>query len=347
MLEFKKGNILDADSEAIVNTVNTVGIMGKGIALQFKKAFPENYEAYKKACDEKKVKVGEMFVYEPHLACGPRFIINFPTKRHWKGKSRIEDIESGLEALVQEVISRSITSIAIPPLGCGLGGLRWDEVKPRIEKAFTTLDKVNVQVFEPSGAPQAKEIIIRTQRPNMTIGRAAIIGLMSRYKVPDYDYRLSLLEIYKLAYFLQAAGEDLSLQFCKGNYGPYADKLRHVLSIMDGHFISGYGDGKNSPDVEILLKDGAVREAEQFLKNYPETHSRFEKVANVIEGFETPYGMELLSSVHWVAQERPEAAADPEAAIRAVHAWSSRKKQLMKPNHIKIAWSRLKEKGWI
>ncbi|MCK5241327.1 macro domain-containing protein [bacterium] len=347
MIEFEKGNILDANTEAIVNTVNTVGIMGKGIALQFKKAFPENYEAYKEACEAKKVKIGKMFIYEPHLACGPRYIINFPTKSHWKAKSRIEDIDSGLEALAQEVILRNISSIAIPPLGCGLGGLRWSEVKPRIEAAVASLKNVNVLVFEPSGAPQAKEMKNRTQKPGMTIGRAAIIGLMNRYKIPGYDYRLSLLEIYKLAYFLQSAGEALRLKYRKGSYGPYADNLRHVLNVMDGHFISGYGDGQNKPDVEISLLDGAAQEAEKFLGDYPETFRRFEKVTGLIEGFETPYGMELLSSVHWVTQEDPAAAQDAEVAIRHIHAWSNRKKRIMKPSHINVSWDRLKEKGWI
>jgi len=347
MIEFCSGNILDANTEALVNTVNTVGIMGKGIALQFKKAFPENYEAYKKACAENRVKVGEMFVYEPHLACGPRFIINFPTKRHWKGKSRIEDIDSGLQALVKEVTSREIGSIAIPPLGCGLGGLDWKEVKPKIEAAFAPLKNVKVFIFEPSGAPKATNMKNRTQKPNMTIGRAAIIGLMSRYKIPGYDYRLSLLEIFKLAYFLQASGETLKLIFRKGKYGPYADNLRHVLNVMDGHYIHGYGDGRSKPEVEISLKDGALQEAEEFLTQYPETQARFAKVADVIEGFETPYGMELLSSVHWVTQEDRRAKDDPQAAIQAVHAWSPRKQKLMKPEHIIIAWNRLKEKAWI
>src|SRR5438477_6393740 len=123
MGEFQQGDILHADAEALVNTVNCVGIMGRGIALQFRKEFPDNYKFYKAVCDRKELHPGKMLVFDLNRLENPRFIINFPTKRHWKGKSRIEDVRAGLESLVKEVRQRDIKSIAIPPLGCGLGGL--------------------------------------------------------------------------------------------------------------------------------------------------------------------------------------------------------------------------------
>ena len=135
MIEYKTGDILAADTEALVNTVNCVGVMGRGIALQFKNAFPENFVAYERACRLGEVQPGRMFVFDTHGLTNPRFIINFPTKRHWRGKSRLEDIDSGLEALVEEIRARGIRSIAIPPLGSGLGGLNWLDVRPRIEQA--------------------------------------------------------------------------------------------------------------------------------------------------------------------------------------------------------------------
>src|SRR5213594_4867327 len=125
MIEYKTGDILAEHAEALVNTVNCVGFMGRGIALQFKKAWPENFKAYAAACRRHEVQPGRMFVFETGLLTNPRFIINFPTKRHWRGKSRIEDIESGLGALVKEIRSRGIRSVALPPLGSGLGGLNW------------------------------------------------------------------------------------------------------------------------------------------------------------------------------------------------------------------------------
>ena len=172
MIELTRGNILTADAEALVNTVNCIGLMGKGIALQFKKAFPDNFKAYEAACRRKEVQPGHMFVFTIGQMFNPRFIINFPTKRHWRGKSRYEDIETGLEALVQEVQERKIRSIAIPPLGSGLGGLQWERVKPMIEKAFATMPEVQVKLFEPKGSPDAGKMPVGTSKPRMTVARA-------------------------------------------------------------------------------------------------------------------------------------------------------------------------------
>ena len=204
MLELTRGDILKANTEALVNTVNCVGVMGRGIALQFRKAFPENFKAYKTACDKKQLHPGKMFIYDLNRFENPRYIVNFPTKRHWKGKSKIEDIESGLKALVQEVSSRNIRSIAIPPLGCGLGGLDWTKVMHLIERAFHKLPRVHVLLYEPAGAPVAQVMVKEKKSPKMTIGRAALLGLMSRYLKAVMDPSISLLEIHKLMYFMKS-----------------------------------------------------------------------------------------------------------------------------------------------
>lgn len=347
MIELTRGNLLEANVEALVNTVNTVGVMGKGIALQFKKAYPDNFKAYKAECDSESLVLGRIFVFDRQTMVGPRYVINFPTKHHWKGKSRREDIESGLRSLVEEVKGHGIHSIAVPPLGCGLGGLAWSEVRPMIERAFMSLPDVQVLLFEPTGSPAPKDIVDHTQKPNMTRGRAALIGLINRYLVPGYDYLLSLLEIQKLAYFLQEAGEPLKLNFDKGTYGPYADNLRHVLNRLEGHYIQGFGDGRNKPDTPMTLCPGAVEEAERFLEDHPDINDRFERVANAIEGFEMPYGMELLASVHWVAKENPEASTNPDVTVRDVMAWNERKRKIMNPDHIKAAWNQLHRLGWL
>ena len=248
MLEVTRGDILKADAEALVNTVNCVGIMGRGIALQFRKAFPENFKVYKSACDKKKLHPGTMLICDLNRFQNPRYVVNFPTKRHWKGKSKIEDIESGLEALVKEIAKNNIQSIAIPPLGCGLGGLSWGQVKPIIQKAFDALPDVHVFLYEPSGAPVAEEMVKEKKIPNMTVGRAALLGLMSRYLKAVMDPFVSLLEMHKLMYFMQETGEGLSLNYTKALYGPYAKNLRHVLNLIEGYFISGFADAEDRPD---------------------------------------------------------------------------------------------------
>jgi O-acetyl-ADP-ribose deacetylase (regulator of RNase III) len=172
MIEDARGNLLQADAEALVNTVNTVGYMGKGIALQFKQAYPENFRTYAQAVRRGEVQPGRMLVVPTGFVTNPRYIINFPTKRHWRGRSRIEDIEAGLESLVTEIKRLRLRSIAIPPLGCGNGGLDWSDVRPRIERALEKVPDVRVLLFAPRGAPAAEDMPIRTRWPNMTTGRA-------------------------------------------------------------------------------------------------------------------------------------------------------------------------------
>ncbi|MBW7865769.1 MAG: macro domain-containing protein [Candidatus Hydrogenedens sp.] len=346
MLMQVQGNLLEADAEALVNTVNTVGVMGKGIALQFKKAFPENFAAYKRACDGNEVVPGKMFVFETNGLHNPKYIINFPTKRHWRERSRMADIEEGLRDLAATVVRLGIHRVAVPPLGCGNGGLDWGRVFPRMETLLSELPDVQFLVYAPNGAPTPQEMPNRTTRPRMTAGRAAVLGLIRRYGVAGY--RTTLLEVQKLVYFLQVAGEPLErVQFVRGKYGPYADTLRHVLNRMEGHFIQGYGDGANRPGDSIELLGDAMQEAEAFLEGHKETKKRFDRVTRLIEGFETPYGMELLATVHWVgANEDMLARGDVDAAIAGVKAWSARKKEMFKPEHIKVAWTRLNEQQW-
>lgn len=200
-------------------------------------------------------------------------------------------------------------------------------------------------LFEPTAAPAPQAIIDRRKKPVMTPGRAAVLALMGRYVETDYDYRLSLVEVQKLAYFLQLAGEDLRLAYRAHYYGPYADDLRKALRNTEGHYTRGIGDGKNSPETPLELLPGAVEEGRAFLKDKSETLTRLDRVSTLIEGFETPFGMELLGTVHWVMQHEanPE---DVEDVIRKVHAWSPRKRSQMKDGHIRAAWTRLREQGW-
>ena len=344
MIEHAAGNLLEADAEALVNTVNCVGHMGKGIALQFKQAFPDNFKAYARAVKAGEVVPGRMFIFETGMMMNPRYIINFPTKRHWRGKSRIGDIKTGLEALVHDLQRLEIHSIAVPPLGCGNGGLEWSVVRPMIEAALAAAPEVVVLLFAPRGAPDAKAMPVRTERPNMTSARALFVKLIERYA--EMAYRLTLLEIQKLAYFLQEAGEPLRLKYEPGHYGPYAANLNKVLERIEGHFTRGYGDSQK-PDIEIELMPGAVQEADEFLADCDESRTRLERVADLISGFETPYGMELLSSVHWAARHAPTPACDGEDAVRLVHNWNERKRAMFKQAHIRIAWKELDVRGWL
>lgn len=188
-------------------------------------------------------------------------------------------------------------------------------------------------------------IIDRRETPSMTPGRAAVLALMGRYVETGYDYRLSLVEVQKLAYFLQEAGEPLRLEYRAHHYGPYADNLRKALRNMEGHYTRGVGDGKNSPETPLELLPDAVASARAFLATRPETLARLERVAQLIDGFETPLGMELLGTVHWVMRHGA-SVDDVDDVIARVHGWSSRKRSHMKDGHIRAAWERLHAQGW-
>ncbi|MBI2413220.1 MAG: macro domain-containing protein [Deltaproteobacteria bacterium] len=342
MLQYKNGDIMKEDAEALVNTVNCVGVMGRGIALQFKNAFPENFEAYAVACKNNEVQPGRMFVHKTGRLTNPSYIINFPTKRHWRGKSRIEDVETGLKALVEVIHRYGIRSIAIPPLGSGLGGLDWAEVKPRIEAALRPLTDVCVIVYEPKGAPE--KMVHNREVPKMTAGRAALVELMHRYLGGLLDPFVTLLEVHKLMYFMQEAGEPLRLKFQKALYGPYAENLRHVLLTIEGHLVSGYADGGDAPDKQLKLVPGAVQDATDFLQHHAETRAHFDKVTELVEGFESPFGMELLSTVHWIM--RNESVHSVEEVVSRTYAWNERKRQFT-PRQIALAAKVLMQKGWI
>ncbi|MDQ8020680.1 MAG: macro domain-containing protein [Moraxellaceae bacterium] len=341
-----QGDLLkQTDVDAIVNTVNCVGVMGKGIALQFKNKWPANFRAYEAACKAGEVRPGKMFVFDSGGLVKPNFIINFPTKDHWRGNSRIEFIRDGLLDLVAQVRAFGIRSIAVPPLGCGNGGLEWDEVRPLIEHAFAALPDVEVRLFEPAGAPEAKSMEVRTERPRMTPGRAAILKVLDTYR--GLNYGLSKIEVQKLAYFLQVAGEDLKLSFVKHQFGPYAEQLRHALNRMEGHYIRGVGDGVVEAEIEPV--ESALQEADVFIAHNDggtDLLARVQRVGELIEGFQSPYGMELLATVHWVLTQEPDIHTSDDA-LRAVQTWNERKRRIMQPSHVQAAWSRLQATGWI
>lgn len=347
MIRFAKGNLLQADAEALVNTVNCVGVMGKGIALQFKKAFPENFKAYVKACKNNSVIPGKMFVVPTGSLFGTKYIINFPTKMHWKENSKIEYLQAGLNDLVAIIKQLNVQSIAIPPLGCGNGGLDWNVVLPLITERLKVLDNnINIMIYVPADFDRLS--VVNTAIPELTIFKATLLKLVERYIY--WEDSLTRIEIQKLCYFQKAAGDPNfeRILFSQNKYGPYARNLAHTIHDMDGHYLMNCGDNEN-PYRSIYPADGAVQKATDFLvKNSPNTQTYLDRVFKLIDGFETPFGMELLSSVHWVAHRKNAAVARTlQEAVDYVRRWNDRKEKTFSPEHIEIAWTRLRNQGWI
>lgn len=345
-IEVRRGDILRAEADALVNTVNCVGVMGRGIALQFKRAFPDNFKAYKKACDAGEVVPGRMFVFERKALDRPRYIINFPTKRHWRGKSRIEDIEAGLEDLLDVIRREEIATIAIPPLGAGLGGLDWKDVRPLIEDRLQVIDApLTVYLYEPGHAPTAKKMTRSRDVPNMTDGRAALVLMIQSYVEGMMEPDASLLEVHKLMYFLQEAGEPLRLNYTAHHRGPYATNLTHVLNAIEGHMVSGYADGGDNPDKALELVPGALDDAKRHIQDRDEVAERIDRVRDLVDGYESQYALELLASVYWLSKERR--STDVSKLAEDLRNWNDHKAQLYGERQVAIAMNTLHEKGWL
>ncbi len=342
MLTFENGNLLDSTAEALVNTVNCVGVMGKGIALQFKKMYPRNYEEYRGVCDAGEMHLGKVLVHEIGSLMDPKYIINFPTKDHWKGNSKIQDISSGLESLKSEILARNIKSIAVPPLGCGNGGLDWMTVRTIIVDALMDLE-VDVHVFEPGFEPSPHQQRVNGRTPRLTKFKAKLLALFHHYGLPGHE--ITALEAQKLAWFLGRAGDDTRLNFEKGTYGPYSERLNHPLQQMDGHYITGAGD-RSKIESRIVVLPNAVESAKDVLIDSQEDIKLLNQVFELIEGYETPYGMELLSTVDWVATQENPVATNSESAHLMITNWSSRKANLFPRKHIDLAWNHLQQQGW-
>ncbi|MCB0188750.1 MAG: hypothetical protein KDE31_30985, partial [Caldilineaceae bacterium] len=261
-----------------------------------------------------------------------------------KGKSRMEDIDAGLVALVDVIRQRNIQSIAIPPLGSGLGGLEWRAVRERIEAALQGLDDRQVIIYEPSDVTSDARANYSRNVPHMTVGRAALVGLIDRYLRGLLDPFVTLLEVHKLMYFLQETGEPLRLRYVKGIYGPYAENLRHVMNEIEGHLIVGYADGGDAPDKQLELVPGALEETSAFLHDRNHTLARLAKVSALVEGFESPFGLELLATVHWIATREPVQSKDD--VIMQTYAWNERKRQFSR-RQIGLAMEVLSNKDWM
>ncbi len=349
MVEEGRGNLLMADVDALVNTVNTVGVMGKGIALQFKRAYPANFHAYRAACARGEVRVGEVWPFDTGIIGARRYILNFPTKRHWRTPSRLEDIAAGLDSLVDVVTKYGITSVAIPALGCGNGGLNWADVRPLIERACERMAGVRSVIFAPEGAPAPATMPNATPRPPLSPALATLLVAIARYlqraRLQEVREGVSELEIQKLAYFLQVLGAPLRLSFSRGTYGPYAIGLSHILDRFEGHYLTGIGD-RSTPVTRfapVNLTPDSLQAADEVLDARDDELRRLEALLDLVDGFETPYGLELLATVHYASVQEPTTYEGHELTAR-VGRWSLRKARMFTDRHVQLAAQRLSQR---
>jgi O-acetyl-ADP-ribose deacetylase (regulator of RNase III) len=349
MIQFKQGNLLEAKAEALVNTVNTVGIMGKGIALMFKERFTDNFQRYAAACKARQVHTGQMFVTEVRELDGPRWIVNFPTKQHWRPPSQMAWVVEGLQDLRRFLLENKVKSIAIPPLGAGNGGLDWAAVREQIQLALGDLTDIEIMVFEPT--QQYQNVAKRAGVEQLTPARALIAELVRRYWVLGME--CSLLEIQKLAWFLERSIErfspgdnPLSLQFVAHKYGPYANRLDHLLNNLDGSYLHCDKRISDANPLDVIWFDDERKPLlDTYLKSEAKPYAQaLEHTAALIDGFESPFGMELLASVDWLLTKEG-VPATVQAVREGLQRWpagaAERKSRLFDERTIGIALERL------
>ena len=356
MIRYTTGNLLDSGADALVNTVNTVGVMGKGIALMFKEAFPENFRAYEAACRDKKVELGHMFVTKRSDMLGPHWIINFPTKSHWRFPSQLSWIDRGLSDLRSVIEAEHIKSIAIPPLGAGNGGLDWKSVRPLIETRLSNLD-AEIIVYEPTSKYQ--NVAKRAGVEKLTPARALIAELVRRYSVLGLE--CTLLEIQKLAWFTQVGiaicrlEDPLKLKFQAHRYGPYSANLQHMLNALDGSYLHCDKRIADAGPLDLIWFEESKRDrlTAYFTTNEAKPYREaLETTSRLIDGFESPFGMELLATVDWIVR-REGATPTLEGVIKGIAHWpgpdgaARRKGQIFDDRMVAIALARLTESEFL
>lgn len=337
---FKTGDLFLDKSEALVNTVNCVGVMGKGVALEFKRRWIENYKAYKKACDAKELRPGRMLIFEFTNLFGksePKFIVNFPTKDHWRAKSKLEYISEGLDALVSDIKKYRIKSIALPPLGCGNGGLDWNIVRPMMLERLSALEDVNVSIYGPLNGSDDPEYVGTHLR--MTMGRAVFLKTIAALETP-FGGALDRLSLQKIAYFLQVMGVPLNLDFNKNLYGPYSEALKKAVVALEEDYklIVGF-----QAEREAHVTPAGYAAAEDFLKTNEHSEAVIENLAKLVDGFETPYGLELLSTVHRVATSSSGEKGDIKRIASEMLALERNKRNVFPEDEVRLAFKRLKD----
>lgn len=341
-MEYIKGNLLEAQTQALVNTVNTVGIMGKGIALQFKEAFPMNFKLYAAACKKKELQIGKLLVVKEQTLQGEKIIINFPTKTEWYMKSKYEYVEEGLKELVRVIDEYKIESIAIPPLGCGNGGLKWEKVKTLIEKHLGHLTHVNIQLYEPN---EAVKEILKQQDTNkyvqLTPARAMLLYAMFYYE--SLGENVSLFVANKLAYFLQRLGEKSfnKLKFEAHHYGPYSVQVEHLLHNINGKYLKGLEQMNVKAFEPLELQYDRLQEVSEYVKTElsSEQRARLSNLIKLIDGFQSALSLEILATVDYVRKNSP--GITQEDIIQTIHNWSDRKRKLFQEKYIQIAANHL------
>lgn len=346
-IKFENGDLFSSGAEALVNTVNCVGVMGKGVALEFKRRWPENFKFYKKHCETKWLRPGRVLVFDRggmFAGDSVRYVFNFPTKDHWRSKSNMGFIDTGLDSMMEEIERLSVRSIAMPPLGCGNGGLEWDEVRPLIVEKVSRMTNVDFHIFGPSvrqsASPEFKE-----GGAFMSPSRAIFLKVLANLE-PSFGGAIDRLSLQKVAYFLQVLGVKLNLNYEDSLYGPYSEALKKSLFSMarsgqlstiesEGRFFSVTPAGFAASEDFIQANNKIAGDADAVVAS----------LVHLLEGFKSPYGLELLSTIHWYSSKL--GPREESEIVDSVYSLGAYRRNSFPKSEIQLALSRIVEDGLV
>jgi O-acetyl-ADP-ribose deacetylase (regulator of RNase III) len=354
----KIGDLFTSRAQTLVNTVNCVGVMGKGIALGFKQRFPDMYDDYEARCKRGEVRLGAPYLYRGGK---PPWILNFPTKDHWRGLSRIADIARGLEYVAAHYKEWGITSLAVPPLGCGNGQLDWTVVGPTLFRHLSRLD-IPVELYAPDKTPKEQLTLsfLQGTGPHKSESRdreplrveawaVAIVAVLSRIAREPYRRPIGRVSFQKIAYFLSEAGIPTGLVYERGSYGPYSPQLKSVLGrlINNGLVVETERKGK----LFEVQPGPTYRDArEHFKEKLRAWVPMIEKVADLLLRFSTTADLEIGATALFVAKKiLAETGSKPteRAVFDAIMAWKAKRRPPVNPEHVAVTVRQLAVMGWI
>ncbi|EOD9426170.1 TPA: macro domain-containing protein [Vibrio harveyi] len=342
MISYEKGDLFNDSAEALVNAVNTVGVMGKGLAYQFKERYPENFDKYRAACKKDELSVGTVFPVELNRNEGPRYILNFPTKAHWRGKSKIEYITEGVADLVRLVKELGISSVAVPALGSGLGGLPWSQVHKVLCAAFDQAPEVQWNIYAPNDAPAERTPM------KLTVGRSILLLALDMYLKSSRKEKLSELEAHGLVYLLNIRGALAAIPYDTFRNIPFSSVLHDSLKKMDGHCLYLSGINKGPEATYISLDKNYLIEAKELINKERVSLASLREVKELISGYQSNEGMSIISTVLW-AVEQPSAQNDDisrEQIVNLVFEQLSKQRGISE-GLIRGAFERLIEESWL
>jgi len=360
MIKVLIGDIFESNAQTLVNTVNTVGVMGKGVALGFRKHFPEMYDDYVRRCERHEVQLGKPYLFRRVV---PPHIINFPTKEHWRSVSRLEDIVKGLRYLQEHVQSWGVTSLAVPPLGCGEGQLEWRVVGPTLYRGLYELG-IPVELYAPFGTPykelepdflDAPELKAErtghythaSTRPfRVDPGWVALVAILEQVQKEPYHWPIGRVGFQKLAYFATEVGIPTGLSYHRGSYGPYAEMKQILTPLINNGLIVERKLGRMfSTEVGKTFED-AKTGYKSFLMPWK---PMIDAVADLVVRMDTD-DAEIAATVHFAANRINEGSHEPPTEseiLNYVMDWKIRRRPPLDESEVALAIRRLNVLGWI